>query len=57
MHYYWYKKLKAKCEAAGPCEMGGFTRLLHSGHKDDLMDEIPTWVADPLPNDQVEHSW
>jgi hypothetical protein len=37
--------------------MGGFTRLLHSGHADDLMDEIPTMVVDPLPQDMVEHSW
>lgn len=28
---------------------GGFTRVLHSGKPDDLMDEIPTFVADPLP--------
>lgn len=37
--------------------MGGFTRLLHSGQADDLMDEIPTMVVDPLPQDMVEHSW
>ena len=37
--------------------MGGFTRLLHSGKADDLMDEIPTMVVDPLPADMVEHSW
>ncbi|KAG2489813.1 hypothetical protein HYH03_011762 [Edaphochlamys debaryana] len=29
--------------------MGGFTRVLHSGKADDLMDEIPTVVVDPLP--------
>jgi hypothetical protein len=33
--------------------MGGFTRLLHSGEPDDLMDEIPTWVAQPLPPDKA----
>lgn len=27
--YYWYKKTKEECEAAGPCAMGGYTRLLH----------------------------
>lgn len=35
--------------------MGGFTRLLHSGQADDLMDEVPTFVAQPLPNSVVEH--
>ncbi|KAJ0978781.1 hypothetical protein J5N97_014255 [Dioscorea zingiberensis] len=29
--------------------MGGFTRILHSGKPDDLMDEMPTFVVDPLP--------
>jgi hypothetical protein len=29
--------------------MGGFTRILHSGKPDNLMDEIPTTVVDPLP--------
>ena len=28
--------------------MGGFTRILHSGEPDDLMDEIPTHVVEPL---------
>ncbi|KAF6168311.1 hypothetical protein GIB67_018151 [Kingdonia uniflora] len=32
-------------------EMGGFTRVLHSGNPDNLMDEISTFVADPLPGD------
>jgi hypothetical protein len=39
------------------CEMGGFTRLLHSGKPDDLMDEVPTFVADPLPESVVAHEW
>lgn len=43
--YYWYKKQK---EMPGS-EMGGFTRILHSGNPDNLMDEIPTFVVDPLP--------
>ena len=30
-------------------EMGGFTRILHSGEPDHVMDEIPTFVVDPLP--------
>lgn len=49
--YYWYKKKK---DLPGS-EMGGFTRILHSGNPDNLMDEIPTFVVDPLPKglDQV----
>jgi len=43
--YYWYKKKKNLPES----EMGGFTRILHSGQPDNLMDEIPTMVVDPLP--------
>nr|XP_011469357.1 PREDICTED: uncharacterized protein LOC101304705 isoform X2 [Fragaria vesca subsp. vesca] len=43
--YYWYKKMK---DMPGS-EMGGFTRILHSGSPDNLMDEIPTMVVDPLP--------
>eukprot|EP01018_Ginkgo_biloba_P022619 Gb_35113 [translate_table: standard] len=43
--YYWYKQFKDKPGS----EMGGFTRVLHSGKPDKLMDEIPTFVADPLP--------
>ncbi|GIL43843.1 hypothetical protein Vafri_1440 [Volvox africanus] len=57
IHYYWWKKRKAECEKTGKCEMGGFTRLLHSGAADDLMDELPTVVVDPLPQSMVEHSW
>ncbi|KAK6132804.1 hypothetical protein DH2020_033447 [Rehmannia glutinosa] len=43
--YYWYKKKK---DLPGS-EMGKFTRILHSGNPDNLMDEIPTFVVDPLP--------
>ncbi|KAE8709011.1 Detected protein of confused Function [Hibiscus syriacus] len=43
--YYWYKKQKDMPRS----EMGGFTRILHSGSPDNLMDEIPTVVVDPLP--------
>lgn len=43
--YYWYKKVK---EIPGS-DMGEFTRILHSGKPDQLMDEIPTFVVDPLP--------
>ncbi|KAL7251987.1 hypothetical protein ACSBR1_013775 [Camellia fascicularis] len=42
--YYWFKQFKD-----GPnSEMGGFTRILHSGKPDSFMDEIPTFVAEPL---------
>ncbi|XP_040959289.1 hydroxyproline O-arabinosyltransferase RDN2 isoform X2 [Gossypium hirsutum] len=43
--YYWYKKKK---DLPGS-DMGGFTRILHSGSPDNFMDEIPTIVVDPLP--------
>lgn len=43
--YYWYKKMK---DLEGS-NMGSFTRILHSGRPDNLMDEIPTFVVDPLP--------
>lgn len=43
--YYWFKKFKAKPNS----EMGGFTRILHSGKPDKYMDEIPTFIAQPLP--------
>ncbi|KAI7986139.1 Hydroxyproline O-arabinosyltransferase 1 [Camellia lanceoleosa] len=49
--YYWFKQFKD-----GPnSKMGGFTRILHSGKPDSFMDEIPTFVAQPLPagTDQV----
>lgn len=43
--YYWYKKVKDMQRS----DMGKFTRILHSGRPDQLMDEIPTFVVDPLP--------
>uniref|UniRef100_A0A7N0UCP8 Hydroxyproline O-arabinosyltransferase-like domain-containing protein n=1 Tax=Kalanchoe fedtschenkoi TaxID=63787 RepID=A0A7N0UCP8_KALFE len=43
--YYWYKKQKDQPGS----EMGGFTRILHSGKPDNLMEEIPTFVVNPLP--------
>ncbi|CAN1164892.1 Hydroxyproline O-arabinosyltransferase 1 [Linum perenne] len=44
--YYWFKKFQN-----GPnSEMGGFTRILHNGKPDKFMDEIPTFVAQPLPS-------
>ncbi|CAL5190475.1 unnamed protein product [Lathyrus oleraceus] len=44
--YYWYKKAKDMPGSA----MGKFTRILHSGKEDQLMNEIPTFVVDPLPD-------
>lgn len=43
--YYWYNRVK---DLPGS-DMGGFTRVLHSGQPDNLMGEIPTFVVDPLP--------
>lgn len=44
--YYWYKKVRDMPGSS----MGGFTRILHSGSPDNLMEEIPTVVVDPLPD-------
>ena len=45
--YYWFKKFR---DGGGDeSGMGGFTRILHSGKPDQFMDEIPTFVAQPLP--------
>ncbi|CAI9092646.1 OLC1v1027959C8 [Oldenlandia corymbosa var. corymbosa] len=44
--YYWFKKFQNSPNS----EMGGFTRILHSGKPDNFMDEIPTFVAQPLPS-------
>ncbi|TQE06245.1 hypothetical protein C1H46_008185 [Malus baccata] len=43
--YYWYNKVK---DMPGS-DMGMFTRVLHSGNADNLTEEIPTVVVDPLP--------
>ncbi|XP_044471554.1 hydroxyproline O-arabinosyltransferase 1-like isoform X3 [Mangifera indica] len=53
MYYYWFKKFRD-----GPnSEMGGFTRILHSGKADKFMDEIPTFVAQPLPPGTDQPPW
>ncbi|KAL4519320.1 hypothetical protein Ndes2526A_g00413 [Nannochloris sp. 'desiccata'] len=57
VHYYWYKKTLKKCEAAGNCHMGGWTRILHSGEEDDLMEEMPTFVAQQLPPEHPSHGY
>ncbi|XP_021772172.1 hydroxyproline O-arabinosyltransferase 3-like [Chenopodium quinoa] len=44
--YYWYKRVK---DLPGS-DMGGFTRVLHSGRPDNLMGKIPSFVVDPLPH-------
>ena len=44
--YYWYKKRVAEQGPDG--QMGGFTRVLHEGRPDELMDEIPSCVVDRL---------
>jgi hypothetical protein len=49
--YFWYQKMKKEYPESA---MGGFTRLLHSGKPDAWMDEIPTVVVDPLPDDLQE---
>ena len=48
--YYWYKEARRKHPDS---DLGGFTRLLHTGAADNLMDVIPTVVVDPLPPDVV----
>ena len=49
--YHWFKEAR---RALGGGKMGGFTRVLQSGKPDEFVDEIPTFVADPLPDgDQV----
>jgi hypothetical protein len=55
--YYWFKRAR-EAGGGGGAEMGGFTRILHSGKPDAFVDEIPTFVADPLPagTDQVPRS-
>lgn len=54
--YHWFKEARRRQGRGG--EMGGFTRILHSGKPDEFIDEIPTFVADPLPEgtDQVLRS-
>ncbi|KAF0904964.1 hypothetical protein E2562_039208 [Oryza meyeriana var. granulata] len=50
--YYWFKRAREAGGGGGGGgggEMGGFTRILHSGKPDAFVDEIPTFVADPLP--------
>ncbi len=41
-----YKKMR---EQYPDSDLGGFTRLLHTGKEDALMDVIPTVVVEPEP--------
>lgn len=41
----------AQAEQGPDGDMGGFTRVLHSGRPDHLMNEIPTHVVDRLSNE------
>ncbi|KAI4304801.1 hypothetical protein MLD38_040268 [Melastoma candidum] len=43
--YYWYKRMRGMVGS----DLGEFTRILHSGKADNLMEEIPSFVVDPLP--------
>ena len=58
VHYYWYRKVQKQCqeERGVDCQMGGFTRILHSGQPDELMEEIPTHVVEPL-QDKDNKGW
>ncbi|KAL6783874.1 hypothetical protein ACKKBG_A03835 [Auxenochlorella protothecoides x Auxenochlorella symbiontica] len=46
--YYWYKRMKALYPDSA---MGGFTRIIHGGVADEYMEEIPSVVVDPMPED------
>uniref|UniRef100_A0A453QXY2 Hydroxyproline O-arabinosyltransferase-like domain-containing protein n=1 Tax=Aegilops tauschii subsp. strangulata TaxID=200361 RepID=A0A453QXY2_AEGTS len=51
--YHWFKQARRR---AGGADMGGFTRILHSGRPDEFVHEIPTFVADPLPDGADQES-
>lgn len=48
-----YLRRKAECEQlqGDACEIGGFTRVLQSGKQDDLVGEVPTFIAKPYPEE------
>lgn len=53
--YYGYQKFQKQCEAQGPqCDIGGFTRILQTGKPDDAIDEMPTVVVQPMPEDDLD---
>ena len=43
-------RLSGRAAHGAECQMGGLTRILHSGKPDELMAEIPTVVVEPLPD-------
>lgn len=56
-----YLRRKAQCERelGDACEMGGYTRICvrdGNGNTDDLVDEIPTFVAEPLNKTVVDYT-
>ena len=57
VHYYWYKKMKNQCKKEAKCDMGGFTRILHTGKPDELVEEMPTFVANELPAEHPHHGY
>ena len=52
--YYQYRKLRGSFPDSA---LGGFTRILHSGREDALMDEIPTVVVNTLPKDVADDGY
>ena len=57
MHYFQTRNKDEARKDGTTCDMGGFTRLLHDNEPDDLMEEIPTFVAKTLPKDQPNHGY
>jgi hypothetical protein len=47
----WQNGGGSQAEQGADGDMGGFTRVLHSGRPDHLMNEIPTHVVDRLSNE------
>ncbi|KDD75792.1 hypothetical protein H632_c496p0 [Helicosporidium sp. ATCC 50920] len=45
--YYWYQRMRSQYPESA---LGGFTRVVHTGKADYLMEEIPTVVVDLLPD-------
>lgn len=54
VYYYHYQKQRA-LDTSG--DMGGFTRILHTGKEDNLMDILPTVVVDDLKKLGGDHGF
>ena len=54
VYFYHYKKQRA-LDTSG--HMGGFTRILHTGREDNLMDILPTTVVDDLKKLGGDHGF